>query len=88
LRARADWKNRQYYAFDVVGEISFGIKFGFLEKGGDVDGMIALIDGMLLYASICGQVPEAHPFLLGNPLFPILIPVSLVYFQPLRQIIS
>jgi hypothetical protein len=67
-----------------VGEISFGIKFGFLEKGGDVDGMIALLDGMLLYASICGQIPEAHPFLLGNPLFPILFPVRFKYFQPLR----
>ena len=29
---------------------------------------------MLVYASQCGQVPEAHKFLLGNPLFPILIP--------------
>jgi len=61
-------------AFDVVGELTFEKKLGFLEKGGDVDGMMQAIEGMLLYASHCGQVPEAHPFLLGNPLFPMLMP--------------
>lgn len=61
-------------AFDVVGELTFAEKFGFLEKGTDVDGMMKAIEGMLVYASQCGQVPEAHPFLLGNPLFPILLP--------------
>lgn len=61
-------------AFDVVGELTFEKKLGFLKKGGDVDGMMEAIEGMLLYASHCGQVPEAHPFLLGNPLFPIILP--------------
>jgi cytochrome P450 len=64
----------QYYAFDVVGEVTFAKKLGFLDMGGDVDGMMATIEGILLYASLCGQVPEAHPFLLGNPLFPIILP--------------
>lgn len=27
-----------------------------------------------VYASLCGQLPEWHPFLLGNPLFPMLLP--------------
>ncbi|OQE14085.1 hypothetical protein PENSTE_c039G08490 [Penicillium steckii] len=64
----------QYYAFDVVGELTFAKKLGFLEGGQDVDGMMEAIRGMLAYASICGQVPEMHPLLLGNPLFPILMP--------------
>ncbi|KAK5120582.1 hypothetical protein LTR85_006238 [Meristemomyces frigidus] len=64
----------QYYAFDVVGEVTFDKKLGFIEKGGDVDGMIAAIEGLLVYATQIGQIPEAHPFLLGNPLFPILLP--------------
>ncbi|KAE8381687.1 cytochrome P450 [Aspergillus bertholletiae] len=64
----------QYYAFDVVGELSFAQKLGFLEKGQDVDNMIEAIRGMLTYASTCGQIPEAHQILLGNPLFPILLP--------------
>ncbi|EOD51764.1 Cytochrome p450 [Neofusicoccum parvum] len=64
----------QYYAFDVIGEFSFAKKLGFLEKGADVDGMMETIAGILVYASFCGQLPEWHPYLLGNPLFPILIP--------------
>jgi cytochrome P450 len=64
----------QYYAFDVVGEVTFAKKLGFLDMGGDVDGMMSTIEGILEYASLCGQVPEMHPLLLGNPLFPIFIP--------------
>ncbi|KAL9054230.1 MAG: hypothetical protein Q9162_004263 [Coniocarpon cinnabarinum] len=33
----------QYYAFDVIGEVTFAKKFGFLEEGRDLDGMIAAI---------------------------------------------
>ena len=47
-------------AFDVVGELTFNRKLGFLDKGTDVDGMMAAIEGMLVYASLCGQVPEMH----------------------------
>ncbi|KAJ5689208.1 cytochrome P450 pisatin demethylase [Penicillium macrosclerotiorum] len=64
----------QYYAFDVVGEFVFAKKLGFLEEGRDIDGMIKAIQGMLTYASLCGQVPELHPLLLGNPLFPLFLP--------------
>ena len=31
----------QYYAFDVIGEITFSKRFGFLDAGGDVDGILA-----------------------------------------------
>ncbi|KAB8068606.1 cytochrome P450 [Aspergillus leporis] len=64
----------QYYAFDVVGELVFAQKLGFLEQGQDVDKMIETIRGILIYSAVCGQIPEAHHFLLGNPLFPILFP--------------
>ncbi|KPM35679.1 hypothetical protein AK830_g10879 [Neonectria ditissima] len=64
----------QFYTFDVVGEITFAKKLGFLETGGDVDGMIETIEGILTYASQIGQVPAWHNFLLGNPLLPYLIP--------------
>ncbi|KAF8853739.1 putative cytochrome P450 pisatin demethylase [Acephala macrosclerotiorum] len=64
----------QYYAFDVVGEFTFQKKLGFLEKGGDVDDMMKTIEGILFYSATIGQVPELHPFLLGNPLLPHLLP--------------
>jgi cytochrome P450 len=64
----------QYYAFDVVGEMTFAKKLGFLQEGRDIDGMIKAIQGMLVYASLCGQIPEMHKILLGNPLFPIFVP--------------
>lgn len=64
----------QYYAFDVVGEFTFAKKLGFLQEGRDVDDMMSGIQGILSYASLCGQVPEAHKILLGNPLMPLLFP--------------
>ncbi|KAJ5962596.1 pisatin demethylase [Penicillium viridicatum] len=74
----------QYYAFDVVGEFTFAKKLGFLEEGKDIDGMIEAIQGMLSYASLCGQIPEMHPLLLGNPLFPLLMPSMETWNQVLQ----
>ncbi|KAI1483449.1 cytochrome P450 [Daldinia eschscholtzii] len=59
-----------YYTFDVIGQLSFSKMFGFLEKGTDVDGILETIDAVLEYISQCGQIPEMHKFLLGNPLLP------------------
>ncbi|KAJ3548663.1 hypothetical protein NM208_g904 [Fusarium decemcellulare] len=64
----------QFYTFDVVGELTFAKKLGFLDKGGDVDGMIQAIEDLLVYASQIGQIPTWHKLLMGNPLLPILIP--------------
>lgn len=62
----SDWC--QYYAFDVVGAITFQYRFGFMEQGKDVDGMMEGIWNILTYAGIIGQVPEFHPYLAGNQL--------------------
>ncbi|KAI8962619.1 cytochrome P450 [Daldinia sp. FL1419] len=61
-----EWIN--FYTFDVIGQLSFSEMFGFLEKGGDIDGIMGNIDTFVTYASQCGQVPEMHKFLLGNPI--------------------
>lgn len=66
---------RQFYAFDVVGELTFQKKLGFLEKGDDVDGIIKVIGMGLFYTVTVGQVPAWHKILLGNPLLPIFLPV-------------
>lgn len=74
-----------YYTFDVVGEFTFAKKLGFLQEGRDVDSMIKATEVMLLYASLCGQVPEAHPFFLGNPLFHYLLPSMDTWNQVLQS---
>lgn len=71
----------QYYAFDVVGEITFASKLGFLGRGEDVDGMMHSIEGMLSYAAIIGQVPGLHRLLLGNPLLTLLMPAMETWNQ-------
>ena len=71
----------QYFAFDVVGEVTFASKFGFLERGTDVDGMMKAIEGMLTYAALCGQVPEYHKYLLGNPVFTAIMPAMETWNQ-------
>lgn len=68
--------NRHYSASDAVAEIAFQRKLGFLEKGGDVDGMAASNDGFMVYASIFAQIPGVHSLLLANPILPYLLPVS------------
>jgi hypothetical protein len=56
----------QWYAFDVIGAITFNRTYGFMEERRDIQDIIAGIEGALWYGSICGQVPELHPWLLGN----------------------
>lgn len=45
--------------------------------------MMKAIEGMLTYASLCGQVPEIHSLLLGNPLFTKIMPAMETWNQVL-----
>jgi hypothetical protein len=56
----------QWYAFDVVGMITFKKMFGFLEQGTDTLGIIEPLFNGVVYASLIGQVPWLHSWLLGN----------------------
>lgn len=40
----------QYYAFDVVGELTYSKRLGFLEQAKDVDGIMKSIDKAFDYA--------------------------------------
>lgn len=42
----------QYYAFDVIGELSFAKKLGFLQVGADVDSMMETIAGILVSSNL------------------------------------
>ncbi|KAJ8106217.1 hypothetical protein OPT61_g9684 [Boeremia exigua] len=50
----------QFYAFDVIGEITVGSRFGLMEDDGDKSGIIAALDEGMEYASIIGLIPEWH----------------------------
>lgn len=56
----------QWYAFDVIGAITFGKPFGFMEQREDVHNVIAGLEAGLRYAGLIGQVPSLHWYLLGN----------------------
>ncbi|OKP11151.1 Pisatin demethylase [Penicillium subrubescens] len=53
----------QWYAFDVIGAITFQRRFGFTEQRRDVDDMIGKIDIGLQYVKIVGQLPFLIPLL-------------------------
>ncbi|KAI9688878.1 MAG: hypothetical protein M1822_001235 [Bathelium mastoideum] len=53
-----DWSTwLQYFAFDVVGEITFSTRLGFLEAGKDVDGIMGDIWKWFQYTAVVGQMP-------------------------------
>ena len=62
----------QWYAFDVVGELTFSQRFGFFEKEEDVDNSIFQIDRFLYYLTLIGQAFPYHFLLLGNPVIAFL----------------
>ncbi|KAJ5547808.1 hypothetical protein N7513_005042 [Penicillium frequentans] len=50
----------QCYAFDVIGDITFGQRFGFLDHGNDIDGAIKAVHQLLVYSTLVGIYPEWH----------------------------
>lgn len=56
----------QWYAFDVIGNITFQRRFGFMEQRRDIDEMIEGIDIGLHYVKLVSQFPALHGWLIGN----------------------
>jgi hypothetical protein len=48
----------QYYAFDVIGEITFGKAFGMMETSSDVDGILKAIHLTAFIPAYLGLLPE------------------------------
>ena len=59
----------QYFAFDVIGELTFSKRLGFLEQGEDVDGIIGAIGANFAYFSVLGQMPWLDGWLGKNPIY-------------------
>ncbi|RMY78001.1 hypothetical protein D0863_00956 [Hortaea werneckii] len=59
----------QWYAFDVIGEMTFSKRLGFLEKATDVDGMIASVSANFERCSVLGQMPWLDLWTYKNPIY-------------------
>jgi cytochrome P450 len=62
----------QYFAFDVVGQITYSRQHGFIEKNEDIDGIITFLARLFSYAAPVGQMPWLDLLLLKNPLIRML----------------
>ncbi|KAK5106449.1 hypothetical protein LTS08_000568 [Lithohypha guttulata] len=58
----------QYFAFDVIGQITYSKQHGFVEKNEDIDGMIAYLGRLFSYVAPVGQMPFLDLLLLKNPI--------------------
>ena len=59
----------QFFAFDVIGELAFSKRLGFLESGTDVDNIMQSIEKNFDYFSVIGQMPVLDLWLGKNPIY-------------------
>ncbi|KAK2771504.1 cytochrome p450 [Colletotrichum kahawae] len=59
----------QFYAFDVIGEITYSKRHGFIEKNEDIDGIVAYLSKLFLYVAPIGQIPLLDRVFLKNPIY-------------------
>ncbi|KAK0641271.1 cytochrome P450-like protein [Cercophora newfieldiana] len=59
----------QFYAFDVIGEITYSKRHGFIEKNEDIDGIVAYLTKLFLYVAPIGQIPILDRLILKNPIY-------------------
>ena len=51
----------QFFAFDVIGELTWGKRIGFIEDNEDVSGIVAFIARFLEYAGPVSYISEESP---------------------------
>ena len=59
-----DWA--KYWAFDTNSAMNFGQEFGFMDRGGDIKGIIKGNDIGFHVGALIGQIPWLNTFLLEN----------------------
>lgn len=62
----------QYFAFDVIGQITYSKRHGFVDTASDIDGMVAYLARLFSYVAPVGQVPWLDLLFLKNPLVMLL----------------
>lgn len=53
----------QFYAFDVIGAITYSQRFGFLDRGEDIGGLVEALHDMMRYSSLIGIYAWLHPLI-------------------------
>lgn len=53
----------QCYAFDVIGNITYSRRFGFLDNGEDVAGLMVALQKAMVYSTLVGVYAELHPYI-------------------------
>lgn len=59
----------QWYAFDVIGELTFSKRLGFLEKARDVEGICQAVGNNFDHCSVLGQMPWLDLLTYKNPIY-------------------
>ena len=58
----------QYFAFDVIGDLTWSKRIGFVDRDEDVDGIVEFIGSFLSYAGPVGQMPWMDLLMEKNPI--------------------
>ncbi|KAI9840563.1 MAG: hypothetical protein M1837_001543 [Sclerophora amabilis] len=70
----------QFYAFDVIGELTYGKRHGFVDRVEDVDGIVQYLGKLFSYVAPIGQMPILDTLLLKNPLLLLLDRLGIMSF--------
>ncbi|CAH0058338.1 unnamed protein product [Clonostachys solani] len=62
-----DWL--QFYAFDVIGQVTCSTSLGFVEQGRDIEGIMHTLGTSMDYHAVVGQVPWLDKVLKKNPVW-------------------
>ncbi|KAH7389969.1 pisatin demethylase [Pyrenochaeta sp. MPI-SDFR-AT-0127] len=57
----------QYYAFDVICELTYSKRLGFVDHGKDMESIISNLEWLLGYSAVVGQMPYLDELLIKNP---------------------
>ncbi|KZM19216.1 uncharacterized protein EKO05_0007302 [Ascochyta rabiei] len=58
----------QFYAFDVICELTYSKRMGFVDRGQDIENVISSLEWLLSYAAVIGQIPILDRLFLKNPI--------------------
>ena len=57
-----------FLTWDIMGEVMFSTRFGFLDQGRDIDNSINNNFGLAVYVTLTSYARWVHAILLGNPI--------------------